>query len=65
MYLLLEVVVQHRDIPKHETPIYTPPLRRLMCLIRSSQISDALFGGLLHQIAKLTYFILSGLRLWR
>ena len=65
VYLLLEVVVQDRNIPKYETPVYTPPLRRLVCLIRSSQISDILFGGLLHQIAKLTYFILGGLRLWR
>jgi hypothetical protein len=36
----------------YETPIYTPPLRRLVCLIRSSQISDVLFGGLLNQITK-------------
>jgi hypothetical protein len=40
VYLLLEVVVQDRNIPKYETPVYTPPLRRLVCLSRSSQISD-------------------------
>jgi hypothetical protein len=57
MYLLSEIVVQDRDIPKHEQPMYTSPLWRIVYFIRSSQGTYALFGGQLYYIAKPPYVI--------